>query len=185
MTWSATGPSRCRRIAIRQASRLGWKASPRSVPSRGVEAGQRGNVPLHRREHRQIDDPGAGAVIAGAIVATKPANRRTVLRRALRDHGDMMAAPGRARIDDAQSRLGDAARLAMQDTDLVRDHESDGANECEVEPAQWAALRRRLVGEINPSSDSLRFYNLGANASRRVEHIGAKPAQDLDGPLIF
>lgn len=56
--------------------------------------------------------------------------------------------------------------------------------ECEVDPAQWTALRARLLAEIDPSSDSLRFYFLGANGRRRVEHIGAKPVIDLDGPLI-
>ncbi len=42
-----------------------------------------------------------------------------------------------------------------------------------------------LIGEIDPAVDSLRFYHLGANAARRIEHIGAKPAQDFDAPLIF
>ncbi|AWU94964.1 CRISPR-associated endonuclease Cas2 [Azospirillum ramasamyi] len=57
--------------------------------------------------------------------------------------------------------------------------------ECEVDPAQWTALRARLLGEIDQSTDSLRFYHLGANASRRIEHAGAKPALDLDGTLVF
>ncbi|TWB46466.1 CRISPR-associated endonuclease Cas2 [Nitrospirillum viridazoti] len=57
--------------------------------------------------------------------------------------------------------------------------------ECEVDPGQWVALRARLVAEIDPATDSLRFYHLGANAQRRIEHIGAKPAQDLGGALIF
>lgn len=57
--------------------------------------------------------------------------------------------------------------------------------ECEVEPAQWALLRARLIGEIDPSYDSLRFYRLGADGRRRVEHVGAKPAVDFDGPLII
>ena len=56
--------------------------------------------------------------------------------------------------------------------------------ECELDPAQWAMLKGRLLAEIDPESDSLRFYYLGANARRRVEHVGAKPAVDLDGPLI-
>lgn len=56
--------------------------------------------------------------------------------------------------------------------------------ECEVDPAQWVALRARLIGEIDPVADSLRFYRLGADGRRRVEHVGAKPTQDLDGPLI-
>lgn len=57
--------------------------------------------------------------------------------------------------------------------------------ECQVDPAQWTALRARLVEEIDPKTDSLRFYNLGAEAKRRIEHIGAKPTLDLDGALIF
>jgi CRISPR-associated protein Cas2 len=57
--------------------------------------------------------------------------------------------------------------------------------ECEVEPAQWAGLRARLIEEIDPNADSLRFYRLGAEGRRRLEHVGAKPVVDLDGPLIF
>lgn len=56
--------------------------------------------------------------------------------------------------------------------------------EIEVDPAQWTKLKARLVGLIDPQHDSLRFYMLGANWERRVEHIGAKPAADLNGPLI-
>lgn len=57
--------------------------------------------------------------------------------------------------------------------------------ECEVDPAQWAALKNRLVKEIDVNHDSLRFYYLGANWRRRVEHVGAKSVLDLDGPLLF
>lgn len=57
--------------------------------------------------------------------------------------------------------------------------------ECEVDPVRWAALRARLIAEIDPDTDSLRFYYLGTDARRRIEHIGAKPALDLDGPLVF
>lgn len=56
--------------------------------------------------------------------------------------------------------------------------------ECEVDPARWTALRARLIAEIDPEKDSLRFYLLGSSGRRRVEHVGAKPALDLDGPLI-
>jgi CRISPR-associated protein Cas2 len=57
--------------------------------------------------------------------------------------------------------------------------------ECEVDPAQWVKLKARLLREIDPEKDSLRFYHLGANWKRRVEHVGAKPALDLHGPLVF
>lgn len=56
--------------------------------------------------------------------------------------------------------------------------------EVEADPAQWTALKAKLTKAINPEKDSLRFYHLGANWQRRVEHIGAKPALDLQAPLI-
>ena len=57
--------------------------------------------------------------------------------------------------------------------------------EIEVEPAQWVSLRARLEAIIDPTMDSLRFYQLGANWHRRIEHVGAKPATDLTGTLIL
>lgn len=57
--------------------------------------------------------------------------------------------------------------------------------ECMVDPAQWVALRAKLIAEANLQEDSLRFYFLGANWQRRVEHIGAKPSYDPEGPLIL
>lgn len=56
--------------------------------------------------------------------------------------------------------------------------------ECLVEPAQWVALRERLIDIIDQNKDSVRAYFLGANWKRRVEHIGAKPGYDPEGPLI-
>ncbi len=57
--------------------------------------------------------------------------------------------------------------------------------ECEVDPGQWIALRARLIGEIDAGYDSLRFYRLGAEGRKRIEHVGAKAALDLEGPLQF
>ena len=57
--------------------------------------------------------------------------------------------------------------------------------EIEVEPAQWTALKHRLEQEIDAEQDSLRFYYLGSNWRRRIEHVGAKPSLDLEGPLVF
>ncbi|PWL18930.1 CRISPR-associated endonuclease Cas2 [Falsochrobactrum shanghaiense] len=56
--------------------------------------------------------------------------------------------------------------------------------EIEVDPAQWAKLKARLESIIKPEFDSLRYYYLGSNWQRRVEHVGAKPATDLGGTLI-
>lgn len=56
--------------------------------------------------------------------------------------------------------------------------------ECLIDPAQWAELKALLMNEFSPEHDSLRFYYLGANWKNRVEHHGAKPTYDLEGPLI-
>lgn len=57
--------------------------------------------------------------------------------------------------------------------------------ECLVDPAQWAALRDQLVTTIDKNKDSLRFYFLGANWQRRVEHVGAKAVADLETDTII
>ena len=57
--------------------------------------------------------------------------------------------------------------------------------ECIVDPAQWARLRTMLVDVMEPEKDSLRFYFLGSNWRRRVEHVGAKRTLDQEGPLVF
>jgi len=57
--------------------------------------------------------------------------------------------------------------------------------ECEVDPAQWEMFKAKLIGIFDPQEDSLRFYYLGSNWERRVEHLGAKPAVDLKAPLIY
>ena len=56
--------------------------------------------------------------------------------------------------------------------------------ECEVDPAQWTALRQRLMDEIDPKADSLRFYFLGSNWKHRIEQVGAKKSYDPGGPMI-
>lgn len=57
--------------------------------------------------------------------------------------------------------------------------------ECLVDPAQWLAFRAKLISIMDEEKDSLRFYFLGSNWEKRVEHIGAKAAINPEGPLIF
>jgi CRISPR-associated protein Cas2 len=56
--------------------------------------------------------------------------------------------------------------------------------ECEVTPADWVKLRTRLLEEIDQAKDSLRFYFLGADGKRRIEHAGNRRPVDLDAPLM-
>ncbi|PKN62777.1 MAG: CRISPR-associated endonuclease Cas2 [Deltaproteobacteria bacterium HGW-Deltaproteobacteria-15] len=56
--------------------------------------------------------------------------------------------------------------------------------ECMVDPAQWVRFRDKLIKEINPEVDSLRFYFLGANWRKRIEHVGAKKGIDPEEALV-
>ena len=57
--------------------------------------------------------------------------------------------------------------------------------ECNVDPAQWVKLKAELEDIFDPATDSLRYYNLGDKYSTRIEHVGAKPAPDLEQPLLL
>lgn len=56
--------------------------------------------------------------------------------------------------------------------------------ECEVDPALWVILKHTLESIIDDKVDSLRYYYMGANWKPKVEHVGAKPSIDMQGPLI-
>jgi len=56
--------------------------------------------------------------------------------------------------------------------------------ECLVDPAQFVRLKSEILKIIDDKHDSVRFYNLGADWDRRVEHHGVKPSLDPEGPLI-
>ena len=56
--------------------------------------------------------------------------------------------------------------------------------ECQVGQTEWASLRDRLLREIKPEEDSLRFYYLDEKAVQRTEHHGVGRPLDLNEPLI-
>ncbi len=56
--------------------------------------------------------------------------------------------------------------------------------ECTVSEEQWVRLRARLLTLIDVKKDSLRFYNLGEESAKRIEHHGAKATPDPRGVLL-
>jgi CRISPR-associated protein Cas2 len=56
--------------------------------------------------------------------------------------------------------------------------------ECILDPAQLKQLQASLEKLIDPSKDSLRYYNLGDEWHNRIVHVGAKASLDLTGTLI-
>ena len=57
--------------------------------------------------------------------------------------------------------------------------------ECLVDPAQFADLRHRLESIIDKDKDSLRFYFLGTNWEKRVDHVGAKDTYNPEDTIII
>ncbi len=81
-----------------------------------------------------------------------------------------------------RSRLRRAAKTCLNYGQRVQ----NSVFECDIDPAQWTALKDTLVKLIDPEQDSLRFYYLGSSWQRRVEHVGAKPTLDLrNDPLVI
>lgn len=94
-----------------------------------VEGPRTGNVLLRRAQFRAADDPARAVPIVRGIVAAKAANQRTVIRRALRDHGSTMPAKDREVLETAERRLNDVARrtLVAAEVSLQRGLEGEAA----------------------------------------------------------
>lgn len=57
--------------------------------------------------------------------------------------------------------------------------------EVNLDYSSFLKLKDRLLKIIDDSQDSLRFYYLGNNWHRKVEHIGAKETYDSEGVIII
>jgi len=57
--------------------------------------------------------------------------------------------------------------------------------ECIVDQAQWVRLRNLLLNAYSKEEDSLRFYFLGKNWERRVEHHGTKETLNLEKDTLI
>ena len=77
--------------------------------------------------------------------------------------------------EDGQRRLRKVAKICKNYGQRVQ----FSVFECSLDPAQWTFLRDKLIRAIDIEQDSLRFYFLGANWKRRVEHVGLKKSFDL------
>ena len=57
--------------------------------------------------------------------------------------------------------------------------------EADLDYSSFLKLKDRLCKLINLEEDSLRFYYLGNNWERKVEHVGAKKTYNLEGVIII
>lgn len=57
--------------------------------------------------------------------------------------------------------------------------------ECQIDTAQFEALERRLLAEINPAQDCLRLYRMPGTRGFEVLEHGSFKAVDFGGPLVL
>lgn len=57
--------------------------------------------------------------------------------------------------------------------------------EADLDYSSFLKLKDRLLDLIDKEKDSLRFYYLGNNWKKRVEHFGAKETYDPEGVIII
>lgn len=57
--------------------------------------------------------------------------------------------------------------------------------ECTVDSAQWQVLKNKLLQTYKEDSDSLRFYYMGSNWDRKVEHHGVKEVPNVEEDLLM
>jgi CRISPR-associated protein Cas2 len=57
--------------------------------------------------------------------------------------------------------------------------------ECLLEPDRFTLLRDRLEKIMDMEKDSVRYYFLGSNWQRRVDHVGVKKSYDPEGPMVI
>ncbi|MCM1189050.1 MAG: CRISPR-associated endonuclease Cas2 [bacterium] len=56
--------------------------------------------------------------------------------------------------------------------------------ECVVDNTQFAMIKKQLEDIIDCEKDSIRYYILGEQYKKRVEHIGVERGTDVSGLLI-
>ena len=56
--------------------------------------------------------------------------------------------------------------------------------ECSIDAAQCLTLKAKLCSIMDEKTDSLRFYYLGNNFDRKIEHFGAKSGYRPDDVLM-
>lgn len=56
--------------------------------------------------------------------------------------------------------------------------------EANLDYSSFLKLKDNLIKLIDEETDSLRFYYLGNNWKKRIEHVGAKETYDSEGVLI-
>lgn len=83
--------------------------------------------------------------------------------------------------NNGKSRLRKVAKICVDYGQRVQ----NSVFECKVTEAELLKLKKQLNDVINEETDSLRFYRLGDNYDKKVQHIGAKSTYKFDDAMII
>lgn len=84
-------------------------------------------------------------------------------------------------VDTGSKRLRKVAKECLNYGHRVQ----NSVFECVLSEAQFLILKSKLVGIIDSSVDSIRFYFLGKNWNNRIECLGRETAIDVNSELII
>lgn len=83
--------------------------------------------------------------------------------------------------DSGKSRLRKVAKECQNHAQRVQ----NSVFEADLDYSSFLKLKDKLCKLINPKEDSLRFYYLGNNWEKKVEHIGVKETYNPEGVIII
>jgi CRISPR-associated protein Cas2 len=81
--------------------------------------------------------------------------------------------------DAGKKRLRQIAKICVDHGQRVQ----NSVFECMLDPVQLKNLQKNILDIIDKNKDSVRYYNLGKNWQRKVEHVGAKESYNPEGFL--
>lgn len=83
--------------------------------------------------------------------------------------------------DAGKARLRKVAKECQNHAQRVQ----NSVFEANLDYSSFLKLKDRLIKLMDPETDSLRFYYLGNNWKKRIEHVGAKETYDSEGVIIL
>lgn len=83
--------------------------------------------------------------------------------------------------DGGKARLRKVAKECQNHAQRVQ----NSVFEANLDSSSFLKLKDRLIKLMDPETDSLRFYYLGNNWKKRIEHVGAKETYDSEGVIIL
>jgi CRISPR-associated protein Cas2 len=57
--------------------------------------------------------------------------------------------------------------------------------ECIVDTVQFAMIKKQIADVMDCQTDSVRYYVLGDNYKKKIEHYGLQKSFDVEGTLII